>query len=352
MLKSTFKLPKIGQKTRHLFASKVSITHIRELRSTPEYNKRFFSFSSSRCQESMNRIAIGQLCSSSSLEQNLGVVKTLIDQALARDAKVIFFPEATDYISRSASHSMALVEESPGFVKKLQRAIRELCTKHQKQIDVSIGVHLPATSSDKSQHDTRLRNCLLYISHDGEIRQEYQKLHLFDVEVPNGPILKESQAVQPGRTIPDVLDTPVGRLGSAICFDVRFPELALKLRTNGAEILCFPSAFTMKTGEAHWQLLACARALDTQCYVVMPGQQGEHDVGVDPNKPGESPVKRVSWGHSMVVDPWGRVIATADPTNNQPQLIVADLDLEAQEKIRRNMPLWDQRRRDVFGDFV
>ncbi|CAR24029.1 putative hydrolase [Lachancea thermotolerans CBS 6340] len=352
MLKPTFKFLKTEQWTRCLFKSQKRLAPAWDLLSAPKYNRRFFYSSSSRCQESMNRIAIGQMCSSSSLDQNLGVVKTLIDQALASDAKVIFFPEAADYISRSASHSLELAEKSPAFVEGLQKAIPELCSKHQKRIDVSIGVHLPATSSDKSQHDTRLRNCLLYITHEGKIRQEYQKLHLFDVEVPNGPILKESQAVQPGRAIPDVLDTPVGKLGSAICFDVRFPELALKLRSKGAEILCFPSAFTMKTGEAHWQLLACARALDTQCYVIMPGQQGEHEVGIDPSKPGESPLKRVSWGHSMVVGPWGKVVAAADPANNEPQLLLADLDLDAQKKIRRDMPLWEQRRRDVFGDFV
>lgn len=302
----------------------------------------------------MNRIAIGQLCSSSSLDQNLKVVTDLIDQALTQDVKIVFFPEATDYISRSAAHSKQLAEKSPDFVNNLCLAIQKLCAKHGKQIDVSVGVHLPPGAADREHNETRVKNCLLYIKHDGVVAQTYQKLHLFDVDVPNGPILMESQSVQPGNEIAEVLDTPVGKLGSAICFDIRFPELSLKLRSQGSQILCFPSAFTMKTGEAHWKLLACARALDTQCFVVMPGQQGEHDVytDMDPESPSDNTVKRTSWGHSMVVDPWGKIIASADPSNSEPQLIIADLDLEAQEKVRTNMPLWNQRRRDIFGDFV
>ncbi|SCU87692.1 LADA_0E05578g1_1 [Lachancea dasiensis] len=302
----------------------------------------------------MNRIAIGQICSSSCLTQNLGVVTKLIDSALRQEVKLIFFPEASDYLSKSASHSKELALHSSEFVGKLCKTIPDLCRQYDKKIDVSIGVHLPASASDETNLDERVRNCLLYINHEGKILQNYQKLHLFDVDVPNGPVLKESQSVQPGNKIPDVLNTPVGKLGSAICFDIRFPELSLKLRSQGAEILCFPSAFTMKTGEAHWEALARARALDTQCYVVMPGQQGEHlvNLDLDGRVADTGTVTRVSWGHSMIVDPWGNIIAAANPESNDPQLVVADLDHARQEKIRTDMPLWDQRRRDVFGDYV
>ncbi|SCU99781.1 LAME_0G05446g1_1 [Lachancea meyersii CBS 8951] len=302
----------------------------------------------------MNRVAIGQICSSCSLTQNLKTINMLIDSALLQDVKVIFFPEASDYISRSASHSKKLVSQSPEFADSLCRSIPSLCQKYGKKIDVSIGVHLPAAKADGQSSDDRVRNCLLYINHRGEVLQSYQKLHLFDVDVPNGPVLKESESVQPGSIIAPVLDTPVGKLGSAICFDIRFPELSLKLRSKGAEILCFPSAFTVRTGEAHWEALAKARALDTQCYVLMPAQQGEHQVNLDLEEGASDAftVKRVSWGHSMIVDPWGQVIARADSQNSEAQLIMADLDFAALEKIRKDMPLWDQRRRDVFGDYV
>ena len=197
-----------------------------------------------------------------------------------------------------------------------------------------------------------MKNVLLYINSKGEIVQRYQKLHLFDVDVPNGPILKESNSVQPGSEIPDIIETPAGKLGSCICYDIRFPELSLKLRTKGAEILCFPSAFTMKTGEAHWELLGRARALDTQSFVIMPGQQGKHHVYADSTQKDENTIQRISWGHSMIIDPWGRILAAADPKDDIPQLIFADLDLAAQQKIREDMPLWKQRRRDIFGDYI
>ncbi|SCW03228.1 LAFE_0G05820g1_1 [Lachancea fermentati] len=301
----------------------------------------------------MNRIAIGQLCSSSSHDHNLERVRYLTEQALKQDVRLVFFPEATDYISRSAAHSKVLAQKTPVFVEQLKKTIVELCSRYGKPIDVSIGVHLPPDELDVSKKDDRVKNCNLYINHEGKIIQSYQKLHLFDVDVPNGPITRESDSVQPGNELPAIVNTPVGKLGTAICFDVRFPEMSLKLRSNGAEILCFPSAFTMKTGEAHWQILGQARALDTQCFVVMPGQQGEHDVYADTTEePPQNSVKRSSWGHSMIIDPWGSVIIKADPTSNEPQLIVADLDKSLQEKTRTNMPLWKQRRRDIFGSYV
>lgn len=300
----------------------------------------------------MARIGIGQLCSSSNLVHNMEVVKHLIEKALENDVKVLFFPEATDYLSRNADHSKRLAKQTLSFVSELQSNIRSITKKVGKTIDVSIGVHLPPSNLDISKGDSRVKNVLLYINSNGEIVQKYQKLHLFDVDVPNGPILKESKSVQPGSAIPSILETPAGKLGSCICYDIRFPELSMKLRSEGAEILCFPSAFTMKTGEAHWELLGKARALDTQSFVVMPAQQGEHDVYADGSDDSAPGVKRVSWGHSMIIDPWGTVIAAADPSSNEPQLITADLDLESQAKIRRDIPLWKQRRRDIFGDFI
>lgn len=293
-----------------------------------------------------SRIAIGQLCSSANLTKNLATVTGLISKALENDVKLIFFPEATDYLSQNAIHSRQLAQETPKFINGLQEEIRNLVAKTSKKIDVSIGVHLPPTGVDVQRGDNRVKNVLLYINHQGQILHTYQKLHLFDVDVPNGPVLKESKSVQPGSQIPDVINTPIGKLGTAICYDIRFPELSLKLREEGAEILCFPSAFTMKTGEAHWDLLARARAIDTQCFVIMPAQQGKHDVS-DPSwsHEADTSVQRISWGHSMVVDPWGTIIAQSDPTNcsNEPELIVADLDWELLESVRKNMPLWKQR---------
>lgn len=313
----------------------------------------------------MKKIAIGQLCSSSNLKANLDTVIRLISEAIDNDVKVIFFPEASDYIAQNSLHSKYLVQKSPEFVTKLQKSVRNLVLQKGKPIDVSIGVHLPIFTNDSYiydknhiKNDDRVRNMLLYINHKGEIIDQYQKLHLFDVDIPNGPILKESESVQPGKHLPNIIDTPVGKLGSAICYDIRFSELSLKLRSTGSEIICFPSAFTMKTGKAHWELLARARAIDTQCYIVMPGQNGIHNTNdpkwSDLNKDmttstmTENIIQRQSWGHSMIVDPWGTVIAKADPDIQGPQLIFADVDHQVLREIRMKMPLWQQRRKDIF----
>lgn len=301
------------------------------------------------------KIAIGQLCSSSNHAKNLGKVVALIERAVKENARLILFPEATDYLSQNAEHSKYLARKSPQFVTDLQKEIRLINERSEAGIiDVSIGVHLPPNSQDKLREDDRVKNVLLYINHKGEMIQTYQKLHLFDVDVPNGPILKESKSVQPGNSIPSVIETGVGRLGSSICYDIRFPELALKLRRQGAQILCYPSAFTTKTGEAHWELLGRARAIDTQCYVVMPGQSGSHDVFDDEWSRTHADdkskmVPRKSWGHSLIINPWGEIIASADKDGQEDdQLIVANLDMDFLESVRDKMPLMDQRRNDLF----
>lgn len=145
--------------------------------------------------------------------------------------------------------------------------------------------------------------------------------------------------MEPGTALLAPFDTPVGKLGSAICYDIRFPELALRLRSLGAEVIVFPSAFTVRTGPAHWEVLARARAIDTQCYVVMAALTGKHD----------AEGKRQSYGHSLIVDPWGTVLAQAPDVDTGPRIITADIDLSVLKTVRENMPLWSQRRPDVLG---
>ncbi|CCC67530.1 hypothetical protein NCAS_0A09720 [Naumovozyma castellii] len=281
-----------------------------------------------------SRIAVAQLCSSANVTRNLQVVKDLIQRAIDADAKVIFFPEATDFISQGPQHSKLLANESLDFLNGITTMIKTTKTK----IDVSIGVHLPPIKGED-----RIQNALVYISADEGIKSIYKKIHMFDVDVPNGQSFKESNSTAPGRFIGDIINTPVGKLGPSICYDIRFPELALKLRSMGAEIICYPSAFTMKTGMAHWEILGRARAIDTQCYVVMPAQQGVHDTGAVANK-------RESWGHSMIIDPWGDIIARVDASVSDPQIICADLNMERLHQLRESMPLMKQRRKDIdFG---
>lgn len=293
-------------------------------------------------------IAAGQLSSTSSLTRNGAIAVRLIDQAAKKyRASVLFLPEASDYIAASMQHSKKLavpVETSP-FVLAIQSKLRELFSQGI-HIEVNVGVHEP------SPRDDRVMNTSLWFASSGAITHRYQKIHLFDVSIP-GASIRESEGVEPGSSYVEPFATPCGKVGLGICYDLRFPELALRLRSKGAEVLSFPSAFTLKTGAAHWKLLGQARALDTQSYVVMAAQTGGHvtltDEDIAAGKEPE-PAKRFSYGHTLIVDPWGTVVAEVSDIDVQKEaLCVADIDLELVEKVRKTMPLWEQRRPDVFG---
>lgn len=297
-------------------------------------------------------VAAGQLCSSSSLKENGLRAAALIRKAVAQNARVIFLPEASDYIASNAAHSKALVtpyETSP-FIEAIRETLKELHSAG-KFIQVAVGIHEPAVGDPLN----RTKNTLVYLDTDGELLHRYQKLHLFDVDIPNGPILKESNSVQPGSQVLPPFDTPAGKLGLAICYDLRFPELALRLRTLGAQILTYPSAWTMKTGP-HFQTLGTAMAILTQSYVVLPAQKGVHNVHADTEAssadPSDAPKgsKRESYGHTCIIDPNGTILAQCSDASNSDQICVADIDLSVVDRMRTNMPLWSQRRgKEVFG---
>ncbi|XP_067837645.1 deaminated glutathione amidase-like, partial [Heptranchias perlo] len=184
------------------------------------------------------------------------------------------------------------------------------------------------------ERDRRIYNTHVLINDAGDIASIYHKTHLFDAELPGRVSMKESRFTIPGDAIEPPVDTPIGKIGLAICYDLRFPELSLALAQEGAEILTFPSAFTVTTGMAHWEPLLRARAIETQSYVVAAAQTGRHNAG------------RASYGHSMMVDPWGRVLAQC---GRGPGLCFAELDLGSLRAVRREMPIWDHRRPDLYG---
>lgn len=187
-------------------------------------------------------------------------------------------------------------------------------------------MHEPTTDGSE-----RVKNTLLWIDEQGEIVQRYQKLHLFDADMKDGPTLKESDWVERGDRIIPPFSTPIGKLGLTICFDLRFPELALALKRMGSQILTYPSAFAVKTGQAHWEPLLRARAIETQTYVLASAQVGSHND------------KRASYGHSMIVDPWGKVLAElGGEWTGEPEIATAEVDLEYVERLRREISL--QRR--------
>ncbi|KAJ5133686.1 hypothetical protein N7526_005051 [Penicillium atrosanguineum] len=267
--------------------------------------------------------AVGQLCATASITSNLSQCQILVRKAAAAGAKVLFLPEASDYIASSAEESFSLARSSDcrDFVLALKQSAK------QANLHINVGVHEMA-----SEH--RLKNCLIWIDDKGEITQSYQKIHLFDVDIKGGPVLKESTNVEPGQKILPPFETPVGRVGLSICFDLRFPEMSLALRRQNAEIITYPSAFTVPTGKAHWEALLRARAIETQSYVIAAAQAGPHNE------------KRRSYGHSMIVTPWGEVIAQLDDEYHEPQIATADIDLDLVAKIRREMPLL--RRTDLY----
>ena len=200
----------------------------------------------------------------------------------------------------------------------------------QARLPINVGIHEPATGGE------RVKNTLIWIDEGGVITQRYQKLHLFDVEIKDGPVLRESKSVEPGSSIRPPFPTSLGSIGLMICFDLRFPALSARIRDLGAQILTYPSAFTVPTGKAHWETLLRARAIETQSYVIAAAQVGAHNE------------KRVSYGHSMIVDPWGTVIVEAsgvEEWKGEPEIGLGEIDLGGLEKVRREVAL--HPRRDV-----
>ncbi|KAI0541409.1 carbon-nitrogen hydrolase [Xylaria digitata] len=319
----------------------------------------------------MAKAAIGQICSSNSMAANLAQCVKLVGQAASAGAKILFLPEASDYIGTSAQESVSLarpIAKSP-FVQGLQAAAA------QHSIAVHVGVHVPIEERAQSpgpHTKTKLANRTIYIQPNGTIHPSgsYDKIHLFDYAT-----LRESASTKAGSCLIPPIPSPVGRLGSLICFDLRFAEPALRLTrtprdgsgSGPAQILLYPSAFTVPTGRAHWEVLLRARAIETQSYVIAAAQVGAHNVDATPppssSEDGDKKKPRVSYGHSMVVDPWGRVLLemkgvrpdwdgqdseNAVEDGAVGELGVVEIDLEEWERVREKMPL--VRRTDVYPD--
>lgn len=238
----------------------------------------------------------------------------------AQTSQALFFPEASDYIGGSPEESVSLCKpanQSP-FVLGLQ----EDAKKHS--LPISVGIHEPSDDPNSK----RIKNTLIWINEKGELVKRYQKLHLFDLEIPNGPVMRESKTTEPGSEILPPFDSPVGKIGAMICFDLRFPEIALALKSRHADVLLYPSAFTVPTGKAHWLPLLRARAIECEAYVIAAAQVGNHNE------------KRVSYGHSIVIDPWGEVVAElGGEKKDEPEVILAELDFEKLDRVRTQMPL-------------
>ena len=273
------------------------------------------------------RIAVGQMCASSDVEKNFEVVADLCSQAKDRGCAMLFLPECFAFIGVKGTDALAVMEPLDG---PLLGRYRELAAKHR--LWLSLG-GFPETGPGPDRGDRRF-NAHVIVDASGEIRASYRKIHLFDVDMGdvNGPVLMESRPAAAGETLV-TCDSPAGKLGLTVCYDLRFPEMFARLRYElGCEMMLVPSAFTKPTGQAHWETLLRARAIETQSYVVAAAQVGAHSEG------------RASHGHAMVVDPWGKVVAELD--GEETGIAVADVDLGYLKDVRSRIPV-ETHRRDI-----
>ena len=258
---------------------------------------------------------------------NFAACSKLVEEACAKSAQIVFFPECFSFIGAAAGEAQAVAEPLSG---PILARYRELAKQHS--VWLSLGGF-----QERVDGEERIYNTHVVIDGGGEIRATYRKIHLFDVPMVN---LVESRQALAGSELVAV-DSPAGRLGLTVCYDLRFPELFQKLTfVHGAQVLLVPSAFAVKTGEAHWETLLRARAIETQCYVVAAAQAGQHNTDGNCRK---------SWGHALAFDPWGKCVAKLDDPDGT-GVAIFEIDSDLIETTRSNMPMHLHRRYDLYGD--
>lgn len=262
------------------------------------------------------RTAVVQLRSGIEPAANRAAAMPLLREAASAGARLIATPENTTRMDRNRARMFAAVGPEKGDPELLAwgRAAQEL------------GVWLLMGSGPIAAGDGKVFNRSFFFDPDGKIVARYDKINLFDVTLGGTENYRESDTVQGGGQAV-VVEGPMGaKLGLTICYDVRFASLYASLARAGAEIIAVPAAFTVPTGQAHWEILLRARAIETGSFVIAPAQGGQHEDG------------RATWGHSMIIDPWGKVLAQLD--HDEPGLIIADLDLDEVTSARARIPAW------------
>jgi predicted amidohydrolase len=267
------------------------------------------------------RIALLQANSGIDPAANAGRLVAAVESAAAGGAAMLFTPEMSGLLDRDRERAAGkLTDEASDPV---------LAQLRQAAAGAGIWVHVGSLALAGERPDGRLVNRGFLIAPDGAIRARYDKIHLFDVDLPTGESWRESAAYAPGERAV-VADTPAGLLGLSVCYDLRFPDLYRALTDAGARILAVPAAFTVPTGEAHWHILLRARAIEAGVFVVAAAQVGEHEDG------------RRTYGHSLVVDPWGRILLDM---GEEPGVGFVDLDLALVDEVRSRLPAIRHRRR-------
>ena len=258
------------------------------------------------------KAACVQLRSSDDVAENIATASALIRQAAANGAKFVATPENTTLMA-------------PDGGAKLERSFdedKDPALPAFRALASALGIWLLIGSLAIKTSPSKTANRSFLIDPQGVIRARYDKIHLFDVDLPSGEKYRESNTVEGGSQAV-VVNTPWGKVGLSICYDLRFPQLYRRLAKAGALVLTVPSAFTETTGRAHWHSLLRARAIENGCFVIAPAQGGLHANG------------RRTYGHSLIIDPWGKILAEAE---DNPGIILADVDLEAAHGARARIP--------------
>lgn len=262
-------------------------------------------------------VAVVQMDTQNDKQANWQQMAAFVDEAAAKGAQLVAFPEVVNILSEDSVYA----EPIPGPTTELLM---------QKAKEHHIWIH-GGSISEVNPDGPRTYNTTVLINPDGDIVARYSKLHNFDMTLPDGSSVRESDRKEPGKEIVTV-QTELGHLGFAICYDMRFPELFRLMALEGAQIIFLPANFTMPTGKDHWEPILRARAIENGCYIIAPNQTGVKE-------------KFTAYGNSMVVDPWGAVIARA---SDKPGVILAEIDLDYLDSVRRRNPSVLNRRTDIY----
>lgn len=258
-----------------------------------------------------------QMTSVPDLQRNLAQAEELIDLAVRRGAELIGLPENFSFLGEESDK----IAQAPQIAKESELFLKTMAQRYQVSI---LGGGFPIPVSDSQAYNTAL-----LIDPSGTELARYHKVHLFDVNLPDGNTYQESSTVRAGIDLPPVYPSPeLGNLGLSVCYDVRFPELYRHLSRQGADVLFIPAAFTAYTGKDHWQVLLQARAIENTAYVIAPAQTGRH-YGI-----------RHSHGHAVIIDPWGTVIADA---GTKVGIAIAEINPQRLEQVRGQMPSLQHR---------
>ena len=258
-----------------------------------------------------------QMNSLPDLEKNLAQAEDLIDLAVRQGAELICLPENFSFLGDEA----AKFAQAGAIAQGSEKFLKTMAQRYQVTL-LGGGFPVPAPTG-------KVYNTALLVGPNGEELSRYEKVHLFDVNLPDGNTYQESESVSAGGQLPSVYPSKeLGHLGLSVCYDVRFPELYRHLSQMGAEVLFIPAAFTAYTGKDHWQVLLQARAIENTCYVVAPAQTGKHNS------------RRQSHGHAVIIDPWGIILADA---GEEPGVAIASIEPSRLEQVRRQMPSLQHR---------